>query len=69
MKIQKIFWGLIIMTLRTRGHNLASKSNLTLEEELQLKLKELEQRNKYLEAEVGLLKKLKEIERRENLPE
>ena len=52
-----------------RGHNLASKSNLTLEEELQLKLKELEQRNKYLEAEVGLLKKLKEIERRENLPE
>lgn len=37
--------------------------NLTEEEKLQLRIKELEHRNQYLEAENGLLKKLKEIER------
>jgi len=52
-----------------RGRGLSSKSNLTDEEKLQLENKALEERNKYLEAEIGLLKKLKEIERRENRPE
>ena len=48
-----------------RGHGLESKSNLTNEEKLILEKKALEERNKYLEAEIGLLKKLEEIERRE----
>lgn len=47
-----------------RGKGLDSKPNLTTEEELQLKIKQLEERNRYLEAEVGLLKKLEEIKRR-----
>lgn len=47
-----------------RGRSLESKPNLTEEETLQLRIKELEHRNQYLEAENGLLKKLKEIERR-----
>ena len=47
-----------------RGKGLESKPNLTTEEELQLKIKQLEERNRYLEAEVGLLKKLEEIKRR-----
>lgn len=46
-----------------RGKSLESKPNLTEEEKLQLRIKELEHRNQYLEAENGLLKKLKEIER------
>lgn len=46
-----------------RGKSLESKPNLTDEEKLQLRIKELEHRNQYLEAENGLLKKLKEIER------
>lgn len=41
---------------------LESKSNLTVEEELQLKIKQLEERNRYLEMENNLLKKLKELE-------
>lgn len=49
-----------------RGRGLSSKPNLTDEERSQLRIKELEERNQHLEAEVGLLKKLKEIERREN---
>lgn len=48
-----------------RGKGLASKETLTDEEQLQLKIKELEHRNQYLEAESGLLKKLKAIERRD----
>lgn len=48
-----------------RGKSLESKPNLTEEEKLQLQIKKLEHRNKYLEAENGLLKKLKEIERGE----
>lgn len=47
-----------------RGKGLDSKPNLTTEEELQLKIKQLEERNRYLEAEVGLLKKLEEIKHR-----
>ena len=47
-----------------RGKGLESKPNLTTEEELQLKSKQLEERNRYLEMENGLLKKLEEIERR-----
>lgn len=47
-----------------RGKGLKSKQNLTPEEELQLKIKQLEERNRYLEMEVGLLKKLKEIRQR-----
>ena len=47
-----------------RGKGLESKPNLTTEEELQLKIKQLEERNRYLEMENGLLKKLEEIERR-----
>lgn len=46
-----------------RGKPLDSKPNLTDEEKLQLRIQELEHRNQYLEAENGLLKKLKEIER------
>jgi len=52
-----------------RGRGLDSKSNLTDEEKLILENKALEERNKYLEAEIGLVKKLKEIERREKRPE
>lgn len=47
-----------------RGKGLESKENLTAEEELQLKIKQLEERNRYLEMEVGLLKKLEVIGRR-----
>ncbi|MBP2622320.1 IS3 family transposase, partial [Streptococcus panodentis] len=36
-----------------RGKGLESKPNLTAEEELQLKIKQLEERNRYLEMEVG----------------
>lgn len=50
--------------LDRRGKGLESKLNLTPEEELQLKIKQLEERNRYLEMEVGLLKKLEEIRRR-----
>ncbi|GFZ79325.1 hypothetical protein GCM10010978_20880 [Compostibacillus humi] len=46
-----------------RGKTLESKQQLTEEEKLQLRIKELKHRNQYLEAENGLLKKLKEIER------
>ncbi|VEF47428.1 transposase [Bacillus freudenreichii] len=46
-----------------RGKSLESKPTLTEEEKLQLRIKELEHRNQYLEAENGLLKKLKDIER------
>ena len=45
-----------------RGKGLESKPNLTIEEELQLKIKQLEERNRYLEMETDLLKKLKELE-------
>ena len=48
-----------------RGKGLASKPDLTEAETLQLRIKELEHRNQYLEAEQGLIKKLKEIERRD----
>ncbi|WP_420851749.1 IS3 family transposase [Oceanobacillus jeddahense] len=41
-----------------RGKTLESKPNLTEEEKLQLRIKELEHRTQYLEAENGLLKKL-----------
>ena len=47
-----------------RGKGLDSKPNLTTEEELQLKIKQQEEKIRYLEAEVGLLKKLEEIKRR-----
>lgn len=49
-----------------RGHTLKSKpkDSLTEEENYKLRIKELEERNQYLEAENGLIKKLKEIERR-----
>lgn len=47
-----------------RGKGLETKPNLTPEEELQLKIKQLEERNRLLEMEVGLLKKLDEIQRR-----
>lgn len=50
--------------LDRRGKGLDSKPNLTPEEELQLKIKQLEKRNRLLEMEVGLLKKLEEIRRR-----
>lgn len=46
-----------------RGKGLESKPNLTEAEELQLKIKQLEERNRYLEMENGLLKKLEEIKR------
>ncbi len=41
--------------LDRRGKGVDSKTNLTPEEELQLKNKQLEERNRYLEMEVGLL--------------
>lgn len=47
-----------------RGKGLESKPNLTEEEKLRLKIKQLEERNRYLEMEVGVLKKLEEIKRR-----
>ncbi|KIL42561.1 hypothetical protein KP77_35350 [Jeotgalibacillus alimentarius] len=47
-----------------RGKSLSSKQNLTEVEKLKLRIKELDHRNQYLETENGLLKKLKEIERR-----
>lgn len=50
--------------LDRRGKGLESKPNLTSEEELRLKIKQLEERIKYLEMENGLLKKLEEIKRR-----
>src|SRR5699024_1626364 len=46
-----------------RGKTLESKTELTEEEKLQLRVKELEYRNQYLETENGLLKKLEEVER------
>jgi len=49
-----------------RGRGLSTKSNLTDEENLILENKALKERNKYLEAENGLIKKLKKIERRDN---
>lgn len=45
-----------------RGKGLESKPNLTNEEELLLKLRQLEERNRLLEMENGLLKKLQEID-------
>ena len=50
--------------LDRRGKGLESKPNLTPEEELRLKIKQQEERIKYLEMENGLLKKLEEIKRR-----
>ena len=50
--------------LDRRGKGLTSKPNLTPEEELRLKIKQQEERIKYLEMENGLLKKLEEIKRR-----
>lgn len=49
-----------------RGRTLQSKpeGTLTEEERLKLRIKELEEREKYLEVENRLLKKLEEIERR-----
>lgn len=47
-----------------RGKSLASKSQLSEKEAQELRIKELEARNQYLEVENDLLKKLKEIERR-----
>lgn len=46
------------------GRSLESKETLTEEEKLRLEVKKLQQRNQYLEAENGLIKKLKDIERR-----
>ena len=43
---------------------LESKPNLTEAEQLQLKIKQLEERNHLLEIEVDLLKKLEEVKRR-----
>lgn len=51
-----------------RGHTLESKPALTKTDQLELRIKELERRNTYLEAENGLIKKLKEIERRGLIP-
>lgn len=48
-----------------RGKGLESKETLTELERTKHELKAEKQRNEYLEAEVGLLKKLKEIERRD----
>jgi transposase len=48
-----------------RGKGPADQPALTETEQLKLKVKQLEHRNEYLEAEAGLLKKLKEIERRD----
>lgn len=47
-----------------RGRGLESKPNLTEAELLQLKIKQLEERNRLLEIEVGLLKKLEDVKRR-----
>ena len=52
-----------------RGKSLASKPDLTEVEKLKLRIKELDHRNQYLETENGLLKKLKEIERRDRMRE
>lgn len=49
--------------LDRRGKGLETKPNLTPEEKLQLKIKQLEERNQYLEMELGLLKKLDDINR------
>ncbi|MBF0788348.1 helix-turn-helix domain-containing protein [Streptococcus sp. 19428wC2_LYSM12] len=50
--------------LDRRGKGLDSKPHLTEAEELQLKIKQQEERIKYLEMEVGLLKKLDAIQRK-----
>ena len=50
--------------LDRRGKALESKPNLTEAEQLQLKIKQLEERNRLLEIEVDLLKKLEEVKRR-----
>ena len=50
-----------------RGKGLDSKPNLTETEELQLKIKQQEERIKYLETENGLLKKLEEIRQHNHL--
>lgn len=50
--------------LDRRGKVLESKPNLTEAEQLQLKIKQLEERNRLLEIEVDLLKKLEEVKRR-----
>ena len=50
--------------LDRRGKGLESKPNLTEAEQLQLKIKQLEERNRLLEIEVDLLKKLEEVKRR-----
>ena len=47
-----------------RGKSLATKPQLSEKEAQTLRIKELEARNQYLEAENDLLKKLEEIERR-----
>ena len=44
-----------------RGRGIESKPNLTEVEQIQLKIKQLEERNRLLEIEVGLLKKLEDI--------
>ncbi|OHY29916.1 transposase [Streptococcus parauberis] len=46
-----------------RGKGLESRPDLTETEQLQLKIKQLEERNHLLEIEVGLLKKLEDIKR------
>ena len=50
--------------LDRRGKALESKPNLTEAGQLQLKIKQLEERNRLLEIEVDLLKKLEEVKRR-----
>ena len=50
--------------LDRRGKALESKPNLTEAEQLQLKIKQLEERDHLLEIEVDLLKKLEEVKRR-----
>lgn len=50
--------------LDRRGKGLETKPNLSPEEKRQLKIKQLEERNRYLEMELGLLKKLDDITRR-----
>lgn len=47
-----------------RGKDLESKAHLSPEEELQLKIKQLEERNRYLEMEIAVQKKLQELNRR-----
>lgn len=47
-----------------RGKSLATKPQLSEKEAQELRIKELEARNQYLEAENGLLKKLEKIGRR-----